>query len=199
MRRTIIPMMLLGDGEVGKSSLILRITGNKFDETILSTIGKGSYSYEIVLHGYKLKMKIWDTAGQERFKSMSLNAVKNVDGLLLVYSIANRESFNNLEAWLSQLNDVTDLKKKPVVIIGNKKDLESTREVEFNEGKEFADSRNLHFYEVSAKTGENVQEAFNDIFEQLYNIFEEEITGKKKYEKNETLNDVKKHKKKKFC
>ena len=199
MRRTIIPMMLLGDGEVGKSSLILRITGNKFDETIVSTIGKGSYSYEIVLHGYKLKMKIWDTAGQERFKSMSLNAVKNVDGLLLVYSIANRESFNNLEAWLSQLNDVTDLKKKPVVIIGNKKDLESTREVEFNEGKEFADSRNLHFYEVSAKTGENVQEAFNDIFEQLYNIFEEEITGKKKYEKNETLNDVKKHKKKKFC
>ena len=199
MRRTIIPMMLLGDGEVGKSSLILRITGNKFDETILSTIGKGSYSYEIVLHGYKLKMKIWDTAGQERFKSMSLNAVKNVDGLLLVYSIANRESFNNLEAWLSQLNDITDLKKKPVVIIGNKKDLESTREVEFNEGKEFADSRNLHFYEVSAKTGENVQEAFNDIFEQLYNIFEEEITGKKKYEKNETLNDVKKHKKKKFC
>ena len=199
MRRTIIPMMLLGDAEVGKSSLILRITGNKFDETILSTIGKGSYSYEIVLHGYKLKMKIWDTAGQERFKSMSLNAVKNVDGLLLVYSIANRESFNNLEGWLSQLNDVTDLKKKPVVIIGNKKDLESTREVEFNEGKEFADSRNLHFYEVSAKTGENVQEAFNDIFEQLYNIFEEEITGKKKYEKNETLNDVKKHKKKKFC
>ena len=199
MRRTIIPMMLLGDGEVGKSSLILRITGNKFDETILSTIGKGSYSYEIVLHGYKLKMKIWETAGQERFKSMSLKAVKNVDGLLLVYSIANRESFNNLEAWLSQLNDVTDLKKKPVVIIGNKKDLESTREVEFNEGKEFADSRNLHFYEVSAKTGENVQEAFNDIFEQLYNIFEEEITGKKKYEKNETLNDVKKHKKKKFC
>ena len=199
MRRTIIPMMLLGDAEVGKSSLILRITGNKFDETIVSTIGKGSYSYEIVLHGYKLKMKIWDTAGQERFKSMSLNAVKNVDGLLLVYSIANRESFNNLEGWLSQLNDVTDLKKKPVVIIGNKKDLESTREVEFNEGKEFADSRNLHFYEVSAKTGENVQEAFNDIFEQLYNIFEEEITGKKKYEKNETLNDVKKHKKKKFC
>ena len=111
MRRTIIPMMLLGDAEVGKSSLILRITGNKFDETIVSTIGKGSYSYEIVLHGYKLKMKIWDTAGQERFKSMSLNAVKNVDGLLLVYSIANRESFNNLEGWLSQLNDVTDLRK----------------------------------------------------------------------------------------
>ena len=199
MRRTIIPMMLLGDGEVGKSSLILRITGNKFDETIVSTIGKGSYSYEIVLHGYKLKMKIWDTAGQERFKSMSLNAVKNVDGLLLVYSIANRESFNNLEGWLSQLNDVTDLKKKPVVIIGNKKDLERSRQIEFNKGKEFADSHNLHFYEVSAKTGENVQEAFNDIFEQLYNIFEEEITGKKKYEKNETLNDVKKHKKKKFC
>ena len=179
VKRTLIPLMLLGDGQVGKTSLIARITGNEFDESLLTTIGKSSHTYEVELHGYNLKMKIWDTAGQERFKSMSVNVIKNAEGLLLTYSITSRESFNNLESWLKQLNDAKDISKIPIVIVGNKSDLEELRIVKYKEGKEFADKHNYHFYEVSAKTGQNVKEVFYDIFEQLYELFEEEIKGKK--------------------
>ena len=196
-RRTVIPLMLLGDGQVGKTSLTKRLTGNVFEDSQLTTIGKESYVYQTQLHGYDLKMKIWDTAGQERFKSMSVNVIKNVEGLILTYSIASRESFQNLESWLKQLNDTDDISKKPIIIVGNKSDLEEAREVSTAEGKEFADNHGYHFFETSAKTAENVKAAFDDIFEQLYQLFEEEITGKKQYKvkiKIEPNNDKKKKK-----
>ena len=199
VKRTLIPLMLLGDCQVGKTSLIARITGNEFDESLLTTIGKSSHTYEVELHGYNLKMKIWDTAGQERFKSMSVNVIKNAEGLLLTYSITSRESFNNLESWLKQLNDAKDISKIPIVIVGNKSDLEELRIVKYKEGKEFADKHNYHFYEVSAKTGQNVKEAFYDIFEQLYELFEEEITGKKNVSTSIQLTKKNKVKKKGCC
>ena len=199
VKRTLIPLMLLGDGQVGKTSLIARITGNEFDESLLTTIGKSSHTYEVELHGYNLKMKIWDTAGQERFKSMSVNVIKNAEGLLLTYSITSRESFNNLESWLKQLNDAKDISKIPIVIVGNKSDLEELRIVKYEEGKEFAAKHNYHFYEVSAKTGQNVKEAFYDIFEQLYELFEEEITGKKNVSTSIQLTKKNKVKKKGCC
>ncbi len=191
-------MMLLGDSQVGKTALIKRITGNVFEDSQLTTIGKESYVYQTKLHDNDLKIKIWDTAGQERFKSMSVNVIKNVEGLILTYSIINRESFQNMDSWLQKLNDASDLSKKPVIIVGNKIDLEDKRQVTTEEGEEFAKNHGYNFFEVSAKTGKNVKEAFYDIFEQLYKIFEEEITGKKvKKPKLELKKETKK--KKRFC
>ena len=197
LKRTTIPLMLIGDGQIGKTSLALRLTGNKFNDAVLTTIGKESYIYETEIHGNKIKMKIWDTAGQERFKSMSVSVIKNVEGLILTYSITKRETFLNLPTWLDQLNNADDLSKKPVIIIGNKLDLEEKRQVSTAEGKEFADNHGYKFYEVSAKSGQNVKEAFFDIFEQLYKIFEEEITGKKV--KKPQIELKKEQKKKKKC
>ena len=182
-KKTVLPLMLLGDSKVGKTSLILKLTKNTFDDLTLSTLGKESFIYQVNLHGNDLKMKIWDTAGQERFKSMSLNVIKSVDGLILVYSITSKSSFNNLEYWLNQLKDICDLSKKAMIIIGNKSDLQTSREVTYEEGEQFAKSRGCNFYETSAATGENIQEVFNDIFEQLYILFEDEIKGIKKDEK----------------
>ena len=190
-------MMLLGDSQVGKTALIKRITGNVFEDSQLTTIGKESYVYQTKLHDNDLKIKIWDTAGQERFKSMSVNVIKNVEGLILTYSIINRESFQNMDSWLQKLNDASDLSKKPVIIVGNKIDLEDKRQVTTEEGEEFAKNHGYNFFEVSAKTGKNVKEAFYDIFEQLYKIFEEEITGKKV--KKPKLELKKETKKKKRC
>ena len=199
LKRTVIPMMLLGDGQVGKTSLIQRITGNKFDDNLLTTIGKESYVLDKVLHDQRIKIKIWDTAGQERFKSMSVSVIKNVEGLILTYSIINRESFNNLEAWLKQLNDATDLSKIPIVIVGNKIDLEAERQVSYEEGKNYAANKGYQFFETSAKTNKNVTEAFDDIFEKLYKKLEDEITGKKAYKVEQKLNGKKKGEKKKCC
>ena len=198
LRRTVLPLMLLGDGQVGKTSLILRLTGNEFNDSQLTTVGKESYVQQVDLHGYKLKMKIWDTAGQERFKSMSVQVIKTSDAVILVYAINNKNSFAALDTWLGKLNETTDLSKKPIIIIGNKADLdESQREISYEEGKRYADSKGYNFYETSAKTDQNVKEAFNDIFEQLYLAFEDEITGKKSVKANLKIN--KKSKEKKNC
>ena len=180
LKRTVLPLMLLGDGQVGKTSLILRLTGNEFNDSQLTTVGKESYIQQVNLHGYDLKMKIWDTAGQERFKSMSVQVIKNSDAVILVYAINDLNSFKALDQWLSKLNETTDISKKPIIIVGNKCDIEdSQRQISIEEGKNYAESKGYHFYETSAKSGQNINEAFNDIFEQLYQNFEGEITGKK--------------------
>ena len=198
LRRTVLSLMLLGDGQVGKTSLILKLTGNEFNDSQLTTVGKESYIYQANLHGYDLKMKIWDTAGQERFKSMSVQVIKNSDAVILVYAINDKNSFNALDTWLNKLNDTTDISKKPIIIVGNKSDI-SNREVTYEEGKIYAESKGYHFYETSAKTGDHINEAFNDIFEQLYETFEEEITGKKQYNAGMAIVNGKKDKKKKCC
>ena len=181
VRRTVLPLMLLGDSQVGKSSLLLRLTGNQFNDSQLTTVGKESYIMQVNLHGYELKMKIWDTAGQERFKSMSVQVIKTSDAVILVYAINDRKSFDALDKWLLKISEASDITKKPIIIIGNKSDLdEDKREVSYEEGKNFAKNKGYNFYETSAKTGTNVNEAFNDIFEQLYKLLEGEITGKDK-------------------
>ena len=198
-RLPVIPLMLLGDGQVGKTSLSLTLTKNKFDDSLLTTVGKESYTYLTNLHGHDVKMKIWDTAGQERFKSMSVGVIKTVDGLILVYSITSQESFRNLESWMKSVKDIADLSKKPIIIIGNKCDLEDMRNVTYEEGKQYATNLGYHFYETSAKTGENLKEAFNDIFEQLYNINKEDIEGGTVIKKKNTFNLGQKNIKKGCC
>ena len=199
LRRTVIPMMLLGDGQVGKTSLISRLTGKKFDDSPMTTIGKETYLYDTILHDINIKIKIFDTAGQERFKSMSANVIKNVEGLILTYSIASKESFNNLDNWLHQLNNVSDISKTPIILVGNKSDLKDLREVDYEEGEDYAKEHDFHFFETSAKTGENVKEAFDYIFELLYKKLEEEITGKKGYVKQVLVIKNNKEKKRKCC
>jgi len=199
-RRIVIPLMLLGDGQVGKTSLSLNLTKNIFDDSLLTTVGKESYIYQANLHGHNVKMKIWDTAGQERFKSMSVGVIKMVDGLILVYSITNKETFKNLDTWMNSVKNIADLSSKPVIILGNKCDLNENRQVTYEEGENYAKNLGYHFYETSAKTGENVKEAFDDIFEQLYKIYEEEIEGSKEFKKSETISlNSKQNKKKKCC
>ena len=144
-------------------------------------------------------MKIWDTAGQERFKSMSVQVIKNSDAVILVYAINDKNTFGALDTWISKLNDTMDISKKPIILVGNKSDLDE-RQVSYEEGKKYAESKGFNFYETSAKTGENVEEAFNDIFEQLYKTFEGEITGKKQYNAaGVAIDNSKKDKKKKCC
>ena len=198
VRRTVLPLMLLGDSQVGKSSLLLRLTGNQFNDSQLTTVGKESYIMQVNLHGYELKMKIWDTAGQERFRSMSVQVIKTSDAVILVYAINDRNSFNALDKWLLKISEASDISKKPIIVIGNKSDLDDKRQVSYEEGENFAKNKGYNFYETSAKTGENINEAFNDIFEQLYKILEGEITGRDKVNPGITLG-IQKKKKKKCC
>ncbi|VDK61986.1 unnamed protein product [Anisakis simplex] len=110
----------------------------------------------------KIKLQIWDTAGQERFRSVTSAYYRDADALLLVYDISNRNSFTNIRNWLAQ---VKEFAKDSVLItlIGNKMDLHQQRKVKYDEGKKLAEDYNIAFIETSAKTGQNVHEAFQEM------------------------------------
>ena len=189
-------IITLGDGQVGKSSLIVRYVDNSFSTNYLSTIGVDSKYKKIKLNGEEIKVKIFDTAGQERFRSITSDYIRKANGMLLVYDITHKPSYDNIEKWIISLKDETDQKMIPAVLIGNKKDLAEERVINENQGKELAKKLELeeHFYETSCSTGENVQKAFSDLIEQIYNKY-----GNKTSSSNIKLDKDKKNKKKKCC
>jgi len=107
----------------------------------------------------KIKLQIWDTAGQERFRAVTRSYYRGAAAALLVYDTTRRQTYNHLAAWLSDARNLTH-PKTVVMLIGNKKDLEDQRDVTYEEASQFAKENNLIFLETSAKTGENVEDAF---------------------------------------
>ena len=156
----LVKIALLGDTTVGKTNLVLRFTDNTFTTNNPPTIGYDYKSKTINLKNSKKKAKlqIWDTAGQERYMSLSKTVFQRVDGVILVYDIRVRSSFEHILNWINIVKDFND--KMPILLIGNKTDLEEERIVSYEEGKKLADEKNLEFMETSALNGNNVDEAF---------------------------------------
>ena len=189
-------IITLGDGQVGKSSLIVRYVDKSFSINYLSTIGVDSKYKKIKLYGEEIKVKIFDTAGQERFRSITSDYIRKANGMLLVYDISHKPSYDNIENWINNLKEETGQKMIPAVLIGNKKDLADERVISEEQGRELAKRYEMegHFYETSCSTGENVEKAFNDLIEQIYNKY-----GNKTSNSNLKLVKDKKKKKKKCC
>ena len=109
-------ILILGDSNVGKTSLLLKFTDNIFNETYITTIGVEYKEKEITLDNIKYKLNIWDTAGQERFKSITKNFFKSADGIIFVYDITNKSTFDNIKNWLIEAeNKTSDFKS---IIVG---------------------------------------------------------------------------------
>ena len=106
--------------------------------------------------------QIWDTAGEERYKSITNVYFKDASGVFIVYDITNRKSYENIDNWFNVLDKNTE-----IILIGNKQDL-SEREVQYKEGQSKAIEYKIDFYEVSAKTGENINKAFSTLFNKIY-------------------------------
>ena len=124
-----------------------------------TTIGV-EYSSKIVdVDDSIIKLQIWDTAGSETFKSITQGYYRGSIGAFLVYDIANKTSFNNVVKWREDILHNSNAHLS-ICLIGNKSDLADKRAVTFEEGKEFADKNKMMFFETSAKTGANVDEAF---------------------------------------
>ena len=166
-------IVTLGDGQVGKTSIIIRYIDNSFSSNYLSTIGIDSKIKKVILsNGEEIKVKISDTAGQERFKSIASNYMKKANGVVLVYDITNEKSFQGIDKWISEISgDGNNL--KPMILIGNKADMENNRAVSKQEGEDLAKKYcgGIHFYETSCKTGVNVDIAITDLVNQIYNKF----------------------------
>jgi small GTP-binding protein len=155
-------IIALGNSTVGKTAYLVRNTENAFKPTI-SNIGIESRLKKIELeNGKKVNVKFYDTSGQERFHSISANFIKRADGVILMYDINNRESFDTIFIWLK---DIFNNKERdfPVILVGNKCDLEDERKVTKEEGENFANKLNVKFYETSNKDGINIEESSREL------------------------------------
>ena len=161
-------IIVIGDSGVGKSCLTLKGTKNYFENYYSPTVGFEFFTFNIKIKDQVIRLQIWDTCGQEVYRSLISSFYRNSSLAILVYSIDNENSFQNLEVWLNEIkkNGNPDIK---VFLIGNKNDLEEKREVSEEKAKRFNKEYGLNmFLETSAKTGINAQKVFVEAANLLY-------------------------------
>ncbi|KAF5742819.1 ras-related protein RABB1c-like [Tripterygium wilfordii] len=151
--------IIIGDTGVGKSCLLLQFTDKRFQPVHDLTIGVEFGARMITIDNKPIKLQIWDTAGQESFRSITRSYYRGAAGALLVYDITRRETFNHLASWLEDARQHAN-SNMTIMLIGNKCDLAHRRAVSTEEGEQFAKEHGLIFMEASAKTAQNVEEAF---------------------------------------
>ncbi|EMD35924.1 hypothetical protein CERSUDRAFT_53067 [Gelatoporia subvermispora B] len=163
-----VKLLLIGNSSVGKSSLLLRFSDEQWlpEDESSATIGVDFRVHKMEVNGKKVKLSIWDTAGQERFRTITSSYYRGAQGIILVYDVANRESFDALPRWYSELE--TYVSSSVVkIIVGNKVDKEFSRQVSYSEGQQFAQRMGSLFVEASAKTSVGVREAFQEVVEKI--------------------------------
>ena len=177
-------LILVGESLVGKTSIIERFINDKFYEQKTCTVSPNFSIQNIEFDEYDktLQFQIWDTAGQERFKNITASYYRGGNGVLVVYDITDRDSFENLNSWLIEIEKNAN-KNVYKLLIGNKSDLEEKRKVTYQEGKDFATSNGMQFMETSAKTASKVQEAFELLTQEIIKASVTKDRGMEKKEK----------------
>lgn len=159
-------IVLLGEGRVGKTSLVLRYVQNTFSSKQESTIQASYLDKRLNIGKQSVNLMIWDTAGQERFHALGPIYYRDANGALLVYDITDRDSFNKVRNWVKELRTIVG-DQIVVVIAGNKCDMEKERQVNDQEAKEYAQSVGAIHVATSAKNGKGVEETFLELTKQM--------------------------------
>ena len=168
--RYIIKILTLGDTLVGKTSIILRFSDNTFNENQLATIGLDFKTKYIRAGDASVKIALWDTAGQEKFKNIAKQYYNGANGVLLIYDVCNRKSFERIEFWLNELKENNKIDELYIVLVGNKIDLEDKRVISKEEGEKYASDNKITYCEVRAKTGVGIKRLFKKIAKGSMNI-----------------------------
>jgi Ras-related protein Rab-5C len=170
-----VKICLLGDVNVGKTSIASRFCKNSFNDNYINTIGGAYQQQNITLNnGVKIKLHIWDTSGQDRFRSMTNLYYRDAQVAILTYDVTNEQSLESLNYWLNELNDKVEVDNMILCLAGNKNDVESSKKmVPTSKGKAFAEEHNMIFYETSAKTGAGVKELFQAIAAKEYELLKD--------------------------
>ena len=166
-----IKVIMAGDTNVGKTQLVLRYIDNIFRDDFYTTGGIDLKVKTFDKDGELIKLLLWDTAGQERFRAFNESNYRGAHGIMIVYDLSNRQSFQNIESWLDNIDKFAP-KKLQKILVGAKCDLESQREISFEEGVKFAEKHGLDFMETSAKESLNVDSAFGKLIDQILKNFE---------------------------
>eukprot|EP00756_Hemistasia_phaeocysticola_P055834 Hpha_TRINITY_DN31826_c0_g1::TRINITY_DN31826_c0_g1_i1::g.29990::m.29990/K07910/RAB18; Ras-related protein Rab-18 len=160
-------LLMVGDSGVGKSSILLQFVDEQFDPGLNATIGIDfkMKSLQVSHHGKSLdlSLKVWDTAGQERFRTLTSSYYRGAQGVILVYSINDRESFTHIGTWLREVDRFKTFDDVAKLLVGNKKDLEEERKVSREEAQEVAQEYEMLLIECSAKTNEGIRQAFTEL------------------------------------
>jgi small GTP-binding protein len=158
-----VKTIAIGDSSVGKSSLLARFTRDAFDAMARPTLGVEFLARRLdTPKRHHIELQLWDTAGQEMFRTVTRGYYRGASVVYLVFDLANRASFDALDRWIRDAKDIiqTDV---IFVLIGNKSDLVAERAVGQKDARQFATEQQMKYFEVSAKTGDNVAKAMTSI------------------------------------
>jgi len=162
----IIKITLLGEANVGKTSLVYRFIENKFRESYKSTLGVNLLKKDMDISDYGgVSAQIWDLGGQESFKSLRKLYLEGANGALVIFDLTKKETFEKLNEWVQSFREARG--DEPMVLIGNKSDLKNQIEISENEAKEYASINSMDLIITSAKTGENVENAFINLSKRI--------------------------------
>jgi small GTP-binding protein len=164
-------LVMLGEGRVGKTSLLQRFMSNTFDEAQPSTTTATMYASTKMTtdKGVSCNVAIWDTAGQEKYHALGPIYYRDAHGAFIAYDITDKDSFDKVKVWLRELHQVVG-DGIPIVIVGNKVDLERSRKVSAKEAEEWAQQHGAHHFQCSAKLGLKVTEAFQALVNKVVEV-----------------------------
>ena len=175
-------LVLVGDCSVGKSSILLRFSEDRFMSNYCPTIGV-DFSSKILDVGTKVKLLVWDTAGQERFRTITKNYYRDADAHLLIFDMTDPLSFENLKYWIKEIKENTDFQN--IFLIGTKSDLIIKKSINPSFIKQFIEENNIiNYFEISSKTSSNIDNLFHEIGNYLTNIKIKKIKKIKNIETN---------------
>jgi len=164
-------ILTIGESGVGKTCILLRYTDNKFIKHHLTTIGIDYKTKDVNINGKSIKLKIWDTAGQERFRNITQQYYKGADGIVLVFDLTDRNSFEKIREWMKQIQSYTQRDSIAIVLLGNKCDAEN-KAVSAKEANDIASEYNMKFFETSAMNNTNIEESFKQLSTEIMKIKE---------------------------
>ena len=160
-----IKIIMMGEGTVGKTTLTEQYINKIFKSNIKRTIGVEFYTKNIEIHGYKIKLTIWDIGGQKGFRFLIPTYCLGSSGAILLYDITRSNSIDDIKSWIETFRSKTR-KDTPIILVGNKVDLEKQRVIQREKGNFILETNRLDsFLECSAKTGKNVEEIFTRLTE----------------------------------
>ena len=163
----LIKILIVGDSTVGKTNFIKKYVENKFNESYFASTGIDLITTSIKIEGKSFKIQIWDTAGQEKYRAMTKNLFLKTQGIVIIFDISNEISFINLKSWMNDIKEECSA-DIPMILVGNKLDLEDRRIIDKERAMEFAKNEKLEYIETSSKTGENINKALSLIIEKIY-------------------------------
>ncbi|MFW9898505.1 MAG: Rab family GTPase [Candidatus Thorarchaeota archaeon] len=165
-RNYVVKICLLGEANVGKTSLVYRFIENKFRDNYKSTLGVNLLKKDLDIDNYTgVSAQIWDLGGQESFKSLRKLYLEGANGALIVYDMTKRKTFDSLDEWVQSFRESRG--DQPLLLIGNKIDLKNKIKIDEQEAKKYAEKNQMAFLLTSAKTGSNVETAFKELIKTI--------------------------------